>query len=220
MNGVRFSLRRLIGAVVIVAIACALARYSREKVGFWGLYPTLGVASAGALGILLYRGKRRGLLTSCSVGLAIGWALDLLGVALTGAGHGTWWPFFLFFGPLFPFWGKSELLFEVLVACAPILYGVYGTLLRVAAARHRARLCLLCLLLLHYGGVSATVERHRWVHDVDMTEVTYLKRIWRYYPEWLVASGLVFVSAHILAVWQCRTAKHLLVSGESFPGQN
>lgn len=121
-----------------------------------------------------------------------GIGLVLLGMAvfLAGAGHGTDFPFLLFFSPLmlvFPF---------VAVLCGPVLYVGYALLIRWGNRRNKGAKTLAFLALVHFGslGIVACVWLDKW-------ETEYLQKSFREAPIVTAFFFTPFLFAILLGVY-------------------
>jgi hypothetical protein len=77
-----------------------------------------------------------------AVGAAIGWLLAFFAIWSAGAGHGTYYPAALFFGPFCVLWFSmwwlaGDWLITALLIATPLLYGFYSLLLLRGSVRGR-----------------------------------------------------------------------------------
>jgi hypothetical protein len=82
-----------------------------------------------------------------SIAVALGIVCDLVCVVLAGAGHGTYLPLCIFFGPL----AVIPNMYLPAFSLGPILYGGYAAIVANARSKGRAARTLALIGLAHYG---------------------------------------------------------------------
>ncbi|MBI5765081.1 MAG: hypothetical protein HZA51_16320 [Planctomycetes bacterium] len=117
------------------------------------------------------------------VGGAIGLTIAFFAVVLMGAGHGTYRPFELFFAPI-AFNIRLGLIGGI------FLYALYGTVLGALSRGQRRRLGFAVIAVVHYVSFFIVFDTH------DQGPDNFAK-VMRAGPEWVYASGAMFVAANL-----------------------
>jgi len=141
------------------------------------------------------------------VSLALGLGLGYCALAMAGGGHGTYLPAVLFFGP----WlgsirvaaKYSRQIQSVPFIVAPLLYVIYGVVLKLSAKRGRISITTLLIFLAHYSGVMFSAQTMR----IGGGEPRNFLLVMKNHPVIMGAGFALFIAANLVAIMNAWIAR-------------
>jgi hypothetical protein len=153
---------------------------------------------------MMARPESRKAIVGAVVGFAYGSILARLSFFAMGAGHGSFFPFFLSSAPLgvLGFFGESG-FYAALFGGAPVVWATFGALVAPSDRAKWLRLTQVLALLHHVSGLALIAA------TTGLDELARLERLLRISPESIVPWAAVYLVGQVALWWRAsRRSEH------------